>query len=93
MKYWLTVFAFLFGLLLFSQNNNNTNSYLDINYFSGNIALHNNDILHLIKGHPEGVILSWNKKTFGEEAWQQRFNYPDYGASFIYQDLKNFSRF
>ncbi|MBL86981.1 MAG: deacylase [Winogradskyella sp.] len=89
MKYWLTVFAFLFGLLLFSQNNNNTNSYLDINYFSGNIALHNNDILHLIKGHPEGVILSWNKKTFGEEAWQQRFNYPDYGASFIYQDLKN----
>lgn len=89
MKYWLTVFTFLFGLLLFSQNNNNSNSYLDVNYFSGNIALHNNDILHLIKGHPEGVILSWNKKTFGEEAWQQRFNYPDYGASFIYQDLKN----
>jgi len=89
MKYWLTVFAFLFGLLLFSQNNNNSNSYLDVNYFSGNIALHNNDILHLIKGHPDGVILSWNKKTFGEEAWQQRFNYPDYGASFIYQDLKN----
>ncbi|MAB47399.1 MAG: deacylase [Flavobacteriaceae bacterium] len=89
MKYWLTSFTVLFGLLLFSQNNNNSNSYLDVNYFSGNIALHNNDILHLIQGHPDGVILSWNKKTFGEEAWQQRFNYPDYGASFIYQDLKN----
>ena len=89
MKYWLTSFTVLFGLLLFSQEKNNSNTYLDVNYFSGNIALHNNDILHLIKGHPEGVILSWNKKTFGEEAWQQRFNYPDYGTSFIYQDLKN----
>lgn len=89
MKYWLTSFTVLFGLLIFSQEKENSNTYLDVNYFSGNIALHNNDILHLIKGHPEGVILSWNKKTFGEEAWQQRFNYPDYGASFIYQDLKN----
>ncbi|APY08843.1 deacylase [Winogradskyella sp. J14-2] len=89
MKYWLTAIVIMFKFLLFAQNNENSNSYLDINYFAGNIALHNNDILHLIQGHPEGVILSWNKKTFGEEAWQQRFNYPDYGASFIYQDLKN----
>jgi hypothetical protein len=74
---------------LFSQEKVNTSSYFDLNYFSGNIGLHNNDILHLISGHPEGVILSWNKKTFGTEDWQQRFNYPDYGASFIYQNLKN----
>ena len=67
----------------------NTNSYFDINYFKGNIALHNNDILHLIKGHPEGLIFSWNKKTFGENAWEQRYNYPDYGVSFTYQNLKN----
>ena len=61
----------------------------DINYFKGNIALHNNGILHLIQGHPEGVILSWNKKTYGFKDWEQRFNYPDYGVSFIYQNLKN----
>ena len=89
MRYWLTGITICLGLLLFSQNDNASNSYLDVNYFSGTIALHNNDILHLITGHPEGMILSWNKQTFGEEAWQQRFNYPDYGASFIYQDLKN----
>lgn len=64
-------------------------SYFDVNYFKGNIALHNNDILHLIQGHPEGVILSWNKKTFGFEDWEQRYNYPDYGVSFAYQNLKN----
>jgi len=73
----------------FSQEKKQASSYLDVNYFTGNIALHNNDILHLIKGHPEGFILSWNKKTFGQEDWQQRFNYPDYGVSLAYQDLKN----
>ena len=89
MKYWLTYLIILIGLLSFSQDKQSSNSYFDLNYFRGNIALHNNDILHLITGQPEGVIFSWNKKTFGNESWEQRFNYPDYGASFIYQDLKN----
>ena len=89
MKYGFITLFFLIGMLSFSQAEKKTDTYFDINYFSGNIALHNNDILHLIAGHPEGVIFSWNKKTFGEEDWQQRFNYPDYGASFIFQNLRN----
>lgn len=64
-------------------------SNIDVNYFYGTIANHNPDILHLITGHPEGVTLSWNKKTFGEEAWEALYNYPDVGYSLIYQDLKN----
>jgi hypothetical protein len=71
------------------EQKSSTFSSLDINYFAGNIALHNDDILHLIKGHPEGVIVSWNKKTFGFKTWEQRYNYPDYGVSFSYQNLKN----
>jgi len=73
---------------VFSQEKQ-TSSYIEVNYFKGNIALHNDDILHLIKGHPEGFILSWNKKTFGNQEWEQRYNYPDYGFSFSYQNLKN----
>ena len=65
------------SLLLFSQDKQ-THSTIDVNYFTGNIALHNDDILHLITGHPDGVIISWNKKTFGANAWEQRYNYPDY---------------
>ncbi|WP_345004941.1 acyloxyacyl hydrolase [Snuella lapsa] len=72
----------------FSQDNQHA-TYIDVNYFKGNIALHNNDILHLIKGHPEGVIVGWNQKTFGFNKWEQRYNYPDYGVSFAYQNLKN----
>ena len=88
MKYLLTYVLFLSCFFCFSQKNQES-SYFDVNYFKGNIALHNNDILHLIKGHPEGVILSWNKKTFGNNDWEQRFGYPDYGVSFTYQNLKN----
>tara|TARA_R100001369_G_scaffold91899_2_gene134630 strand:+ start:388 stop:1482 length:1095 start_codon:yes stop_codon:yes gene_type:complete len=89
MKYWLSSLFTLIGLLSFSQEEKSSDSYFDLNYFSGTIALHNNDILHLITGHPEGFILSWNKKTIGNQAWEQRYNYPDYGASLIYQDLKS----
>lgn len=88
MKYLLTYIFLLFGFLALSQENKES-SYIDVNYFKGNIALHNDDILHLIAGHPEGIILSWNKKTFGHNDWEQRFGYPDYGVSFAYQNLKN----
>ncbi|WP_445735492.1 acyloxyacyl hydrolase [Mariniflexile sp.] len=88
MKPFLTYTFLVSTLFGFSQEKQQT-SYVDVNYFKGNIALHNNDILHLINGHPEGVILSWNKKTYGFNDWEQRYNYPDYGFTFIYQDLKN----
>lgn len=74
---------------LLAQDQPKYTSYLDLNYFKGNIALHNDDILHLITGHPEGFLLSWNQKTFGNEDWEQRYNYPEYGVTFAYQDLKN----
>ncbi|WP_223548832.1 acyloxyacyl hydrolase [Aestuariivivens sp. NBU2969] len=86
----LIVLCFLCAVcrMSFSQDKAYT-SFIDVNYFSGNIALHNNDILHLIQGHPEGVIFGWNKKTYGFNAWEQRYNYPDYGMSIAYQNLKN----
>ena len=86
----LTCLFSLLALFGFSQEENKQySSVFDVNYFHGNIALHNDDILYLITGHPEGVILSWNKKTCGFKDWEQRYNYPDYGLSFAYQDMKN----
>ena len=62
---------------------------LDANYFYGTILEHNPDISHLITDHPNGLILSYNRKTYGFNAWESRYNYPDWGFSFIYQDMKN----
>lgn len=81
----------LFGCMVFFgfSQENPSSSFIDVNYFKGYIPLHNKDILHLIQGHPEGTIIGWNRRTTGKKEWQQRYNYPDYGASFMYQDLKN----
>lgn len=62
---------------------------LDASYFYGSIMEHNPDISHLITDHPDGFLLSWNRKTYGLEKWERRYNYPDFGYSFIFQDLKN----
>ncbi|RZJ69938.1 acyloxyacyl hydrolase [Flavobacterium sp.] len=62
---------------------------VEVSYFRGNIYKHTDDITHLITGHPEGVLVSINRQTFGEKEWQQAYNYPDYGMSFQYQDFKN----
>ncbi len=73
----------------FSQNSVINNSSFQAEYFYGNILKHNKNVGHFSVDHPTGILLSWNKKTFGEKEWQQRFNYPDYGFSFSYQDNKN----
>jgi len=90
MKKRITYLVLSICFLSFSQEEKTIkSSTIDVNYMYGVIANHNSNILHLITGHPEGVLLSWNRKTFGSEPWKVRFNYPDVGFSFLYQDLKN----
>ncbi|AOW20531.1 acyloxyacyl hydrolase [Urechidicola croceus] len=88
----------LFLLLIcqvFSQQENITDeftkrkSYIEVEYFYGNILKHQPSIAPIISGHPDGFILSWNKKTLGNKEWQHQYNFPDYGFSFGYQDYKS----
>ena len=88
MKQVVIFFFGTFFFLGFSQEDPKR-SYIDVNFFRGNIAKHNPDISHLITGHPDGFVLSYNRKTFGFEDWEARYNYPDYGISFAYQNLQN----
>ncbi len=86
---FLLLFFLLIGLSLYSQEKNTKTFTIDANYFYGSILLHNKDIAHLITEHPEGLILSYNKKTFGNLRWQQEYNYPDWGFSSVFQNSKN----
>lgn len=82
--------TFIFMLLFFIEICAQNKSYqLETNYFYGSILPHQKNILHLIQANPEGVILSFNKKTFGDKPWHAWYNYPDYGFSFQYQNNKN----
>ena len=81
---------FLFSFAIsFSQIEIKKYYSFDANYFYGTIVEHNPDLAHLITGHPTGVILGFNRKTFGHKNWESRYNYPDLGFSFTYQDMKN----
>ncbi len=79
----------LFPILMFSQEEDPNLFNVDASYFYGTILEHNPDISHLITDHPTGLILSYNKKTYGFKDWESRYNYPDWGFSFIHQDMKN----
>ena len=78
----------LMGSFVYSQQLEDTNS-IELYQISGNILPHSPELYHLITGHPEGVMVSFSKKTHGKEAWQKLYNYPDYGGYFLYQDFKN----
>lgn len=82
-------FLLLFPILLIAQDKPEGKYTVDAHYFYGNIIPHRKSIQHLITAHPEGVVLSVSRKTFGKKEWEQSYNYPDYGFSFHYQNMKN----
>src|SRR5690606_25200003 len=83
-----TLSVFLISISLFCQENQKQYS-VDLNYYYGSILPHSKKIQHLITDHPEGILVSVDRKTFGEKEWESRFNYPDYGITFHYQNNKN----
>ena len=85
-KFFCSLFLISASLLTAQEKNSYS---LEANYFYGSIWEHNPNIGHLITHHPEGILLSFNRKTFGNEPWEARYNYPDVGYTFSYQDLKN----
>ncbi len=90
MKYTLLILGFLFvSVCAFSQDEISTPFSIEADYYHGTILEHNLDIAHLITQHPKGVILSFNKKTYGFREAERRYGYPDWGVTFVYQDFQN----
>lgn len=87
-KFRIYLLFLLLSVNLFSQEKNASYT-IDANYFYGNILPHNNTIRHLITEHPDGILISFNKKTFGNKEWESTYNFPDYGGSFHYENTKN----
>lgn len=85
----LTYLILFFSIIGHAQEQVARQYAVDVNYFYGSILPHHTNILHLIKGHPEGTVISFNRKTFGSKKWEAWYNYPDYGLSFQYQNNKN----
>ncbi len=89
MRYILTLHLLLFSIILVAQEEKVRPFDIESDLFYGTILEHNPDISHLITEHPTGIMLAYNRKTYGFEEWERRYNYPDVGYTFIYQDMKN----
>lgn len=88
MKLLIQLFVFFFPVLIFAQKFENSKA-IDVSLFKGNVLPHSLDLYQLITGHPEGIMVCFSKKTHGNKEWHSIYNYPDYGAYFLYEDFKN----
>ncbi|MGK7393752.1 MAG: acyloxyacyl hydrolase [Candidatus Cyclobacteriaceae bacterium M3_2C_046] len=62
---------------------------LGFNAFQGFVIKHDKEMGHMAPGGVSGFELFWNKNTYGKQAWEQVFNYPDLGMSFTYFNFNN----
>lgn len=84
----LVIFLF-FSVTLLAQKEVPANHYWEAQYYYGIMLRHNKNVAHLVTEHPLGFILSYNRKTYGQKYWQQVYNYPDWGVSFLFEDFRN----
>ncbi len=57
-------FVILLFSVFFSFGQEHLKGILMSNFLRGNIYKHTHDVGHLITGHPDGFMLSYNWKTF-----------------------------
>ncbi len=89
MKFICCLILFCVSLNVCSQEDLDAQYSVDGTYFYGTLLRHNKNVTHLVVDHPTGIILGFNRKTFGEERWEREYNFPDWGVTFAYQDLNN----
>lgn len=79
-----SISAFQVGL---AQSEKKFTDALHINNLSGYVLGHSPNIIQLIQGPTQAFMASWERQTYGEKEWQEAYNYPSFGASFIAQDM------
>lgn len=89
MKQLLYLMIILCSQTIICQNN--SPFAVEVSLLRGNILPHTEDMYHLINAHPNGLMVSLLHKTDGSKEWHRAFNYPDFGAYFLYQDFNSTS--
>ena len=78
---------FLMSFFLAKAQETSNNSFIELNYFYGNILEHAPQLKPIIQSHPTGFILSWNRKKLGTSEFEHTYNFPDFGISTSYQNF------
>jgi len=64
-------------------------NYITAELFRGNILPHSSEVKHLITSHPVGFTADFSFSSSGNKLWQKKYNNPDFGFSFLFQDYGN----
>jgi hypothetical protein len=86
MRYFYSLIV-LFSSVVFGQHK--AIYSIETSILRGNVLPHRDDVLNLVNGHPEGLMVSFLVHTNGAKEWERVYNYPDYGGYFLYQDFKS----
>lgn len=88
LHFWIFFFCISTGIKMgFAQIEKNHTNAFQINSLSGYILDHSPNIIQLIQGPTQGFMASWERQTYGENEWEEAYNYPSYGASIIKQNM------
>ena len=88
LKYCLLTFFLLFFITQYAQKESQPFGVKKTFHY-GFIAPHRSVVNEIIEGHTKAYELSFFKQTSSNKQWQQLYNYPKLGFSFIYLDLAN----
>lgn len=89
MKKFLLILV-LFTTSFFAQTQEMLhNGSFSIQGHGGFFIPHRNNLKFLQTGHTKGIAFSFDKQTYGQNQWEQLYNYPKVGFDFLYQDLGN----
>lgn len=64
-------------------------STFETNFFYGMPIEHDKKLDNAVQGNSFGILLSWNKVNETNSEFNQLYNYPERGYSFIYQDFNS----
>ena len=86
MRKKISILIIFIGFFTNAQNDS-ISSYIEVDYFYGNIIAHAPQLKPIIQAHSTGFIFSWNKKKQINSQFQHAFNFPDFGFSASYQNF------
>ncbi len=78
---------FFFSFFVINAQESKTTTYIEFDYFYGNIIEHAPELKPIIQAHPTGFIFSWNKKKLGNSKFERTFNFPDFGFTASYTNF------
>jgi len=89
MKKLLLFTIILSSYFCFSQNKNTLHSNFQADLFYGLLIEHDTSLDEAIQGNPYGFSLSYNKINPSNSKFNQLYNFPERGYSFLYENFNS----